>query len=127
MESVEKLTTWLEGRMPELDVRMLEPQEDHLVWRIDRPGEGVSPAFLKVPADYLRSGDIGKDDIADALDEGRLKARVLEADRDTEAAFLLTREPAGPGKAFVLTGTEPPAEGARSYRQPPDAPGPVPR
>lgn len=124
---MEEITTWIDSRMPEHEVRMLQPESDHFVWRIERNAAEAAPAFLKIPVDYIRSEKLSRKELTEALDRERLKARVMDADVESEIAFLLTRQTTGHVKELVLREADPPAGADRSVRQPPDAPGPVPR
>lgn len=126
-DRLEQMTTWLESRLARQTVRPIRSEGDDAVWQIDRPAPDAAPVFLEIPASYLRSDGPGVEELTRALDDEDLEGRVAAAEETDEAAWLLTRRTTGRMKELVLTETEPPARADRSVRQPPDAPGPVPR
>lgn len=124
---MDEITTFMDGYLAQHQIGLLRPEADHMIWQIEREGPEEPPVFLKVPGAYLRSEDLSAGDLTRALEREDLAGRIAAADPDTETAWLLTRQTTGRTKELVLTETDPPADADRSLRQPPDAPGPVPR
>lgn len=124
---MDDFVTWLNGYLADHSIRTLRPRADHLVWQIERENEEDAPVFLEIPEAYLRSESLESGDLARALEREDLVGRIERADRDSETGWRLTRETTGRMKELVLVDAEPPDRAERSVRQPPDAPGPVPR